>query len=459
MNIAVVILAGIGAVALAGAQAPPPNLIANPQFEKDNDGIPAGWARWSPQPALAPESSVVKTEFGRALAIQSRSFPSIGKWLTVVKGIRGGGTYEFQALYRPANVDHEDVSVAAILSWCKDEDGKAAIQRDYAEVTATSSGWRTLSRRLPAPQASRSVRVELLLRWTERGSVLWREPRVVETAPVRHRMVRVATTHLRPQGKTTVENNLDLIGKMLDRAAAEKPDLVLLSETLVDYNVGRPLSETAETIPGPATRMLCEKARKLRAYVATTLRERDGDLFYNTAVLIDRGGEIIGKYRKTHLPLFEAEEGVTPGRDYAVFQTDFGKVGILTCWDNWFPEIARILRLKGAELLLLPIAGDGHGRHWDVISRARAMDNGVYLISSNTVGQSPSRIIDPAGEVVAETAEPFGLAVAEIDLDASERVPWLSVGPGLGEPKSLYIRERRPDTYGPLGQDRISGRK
>jgi predicted amidohydrolase len=190
---------------------------------------------------------------------------------------------------------------------------------------------------------------------------------------------------------------------------------------------------------------LTASARKNKIWVVTAVVEREGGSLYNTAVLIDRYGRIVGKYRKVHLPLAEAEDGMTPGNDYHVFDTEFGKVGLLICWDNWFVEPARMMRLKGAEIVFFPIAGDTD-QHWDVISRARAIDNGLYLVSSNTTGGA-SRIVNPAGEVVAEAAGDFKLAVADIDLNQEWRTKWLSIGPGLGEGKSLFIKERRPDTY------------
>jgi len=211
--------------------------------------------------------------------------------------------------------------------------------------------------------------------------------------------------------------------------------------------VGRPLVETSQPVPGPATRMLSERARRYRAWAATSLHEIEGGLIYNTAVLIDREGRIAGKYRKVHLATAEGEAGITPGSEYPVFNTDFGRVGMTVCWDNWFGEAARALRLRGAEIILLPIAGDGVPGHWDIVSRARAIDNGVYLVASSTSAGSPSRIVSPDGKVLAEASD--GIAVADIDLSTESRVQWLSVGPALGEGKSLYIKERRPDTYGP----------
>jgi predicted amidohydrolase len=203
-------------------------------------------------------------------------------------------------------------------------------------------------------------------------------------------------------------------------------------------------------IPGPLTEALGQKAKQYHTYIIAGMLELDGGKTYDTAVLIDRKGQVAGKYRKTHLPLAEVEDGETPGSEYPVFVTDFGRIGILVCWDYYFPEPARILRLKGAEIVFLPIAGDPGARHWDVASRARALDNGFYLVAATSEGRD-SRIIDPDGEVVAETTD--GLATADLDLNRETRQWWLSVGPADGEPKSLVIQERRPETY----QDLVDG--
>jgi predicted amidohydrolase len=209
-----------------------------------------------------------------------------------------------------------------------------------------------------------------------------------------------------------MESNLAAMSAIVDRAGAEKPDVILLTEAPSDRGVSGPLDQLAETIPGgPSTRMLAEKARRYRSYIVVSLHEKEGGTIYNTAVLLDRRGEVAGKYRKVHLATAEGERGITPGSTFPVFQTDFGKVGMLVCWDNWFPESARALRLKGAEIILLPIAGDGGPGHWDPISRARAIDNGVYLVSSSTY-HNPSRKNDPHGEVLAETMD--GIAVKEM---------------------------------------------
>jgi predicted amidohydrolase len=437
-------------VSLHSATSGSVNLIPNPAFQPGGNG-PSNWSTWSPRSGLAPHAEVVRADSGNQLSLRSSRFPMYGEWSAVVTSIAPQKYYLFEILQRTENVRSEDLSAAALLSWCKDENGVTPIQRDYVDRVAPAGDWHRVYRTLQAPPGTHSVKVSLVFRWSDAGAVYWKSPSLSEVPPVRHRIVRVATTHLIPNYPATVESNLDLMSGILDRAGASHADIVCLSETFADRGLKLSLPERANKVFGPASAMLCAKARQHRMYVVATLPEMENGVAYNSALLIDRSGKIAGKYRKTHTPLAEAEDGYTPANDYPVFDTDFGRVGILICWDNWFPESARILRLRGAEMLLFPSAGDGNPRHYDVITRARAIDNGLYVISSNTVGDSLSRIIDPTGDVLAEVHGASGLAVTELDLDREWRTHWLSVGPSDGEARSVYIKERRPDTYGAIG--------
>jgi predicted amidohydrolase len=432
----------------AAAQPLDRNLVPNPEFRLDAASKPAGWTTWAPREALAPQADAVAGPSGNVLRLRSRGYNSFGKWMARVEKVEARKTYRFEVLYRPEKIANEQVSVLAILSWCRDAQCREFVQRDYVDRVFPEGDWRRLRREFLAPDEAVALRIELGLRLSENGAVAWSQPRLAEVAAKPHRTARIVTTRVR-EYPPTLEGSLATIRATLDRAAAEKPDLVLLTETFTENGAQRPVTEAAQPIPGPTTAVLSAKARELHAWVVMSLLERDGDDVFNTAVLVDREGRIAGKYRKTHLPIEEAERGVTPGRDYAVFDTDFGKVGMLICWDHSFQESVRILRLKGAELVLVPIAGD-EPMHWDVISRARAIDNGLYIASSIGGGKQGSRIVAPTGEVLAETSD--GFAVSTIDLDRETRVFWLSVGPSDGEPKSLYIKERRTDTYAPLAQ-------
>ena len=181
-----------------------------------------------------------------------------------------------------------------------------------------------------------------------------------------------------------------------------------------------------------------------------SLYEREGKRVYNTAVLIDRQGKLVGRYRKTHLPETEMIAGVTPGTEYPVFHTEFGTVGMQICYDNFFPEVARSLALNGAEILFTPIWGDTReeGYDWDIVARARAIDNAVYFVAS-AYTLKRSLIIDPGGRILADTKGEEGIVTAEVELNHRRLEPWLSVG-AFGEWKRLYPKERRPATYGEL---------
>jgi predicted amidohydrolase len=421
------------------------NLIENPRFKEIGPGSPANWSTWSPRPEIRPKFRVIHSGDGDALSIESAKPTEYGKWITAPLPVDAGKFYRFEVEFRTQNVKSEDVSVAAILSWFNGADKVDAAQRDYVDKVDSLHDWKRMSRTLQAPAGATSLRVELLFRWAENGSVQWRSPMLSNVDAPAPRHVRVATSHIRPLAPHTIESNLKLMTDMIDAAGKEKADIICLSEGLAERGVSGDLEKRAHPVPGPITERLGESAKKNKLWVVTAVVERDGDAIYNTAVLIDRNGRLVGKYHKVHLPTSEAEDGMTPGSDYQVFDTEFGKIGLLICWDNWFVEPARILRLKGAEMVFFPIAGDAD-THWDIMSRARAIDNGLYLISSNTSGGA-SRIVNPAGEIVAEAAGDFKLAVSDIDLNREWRTKWLSIGPGLGEGKSLFIKERRPDTY------------
>jgi predicted amidohydrolase len=171
---------------------------------------------------------------------------------------------------------------------------------------------------------------------------------------------------------------------------------------------GAAYEEIAEELRGPTYQLLARKAREYGTYVLGCIYERDGALLFNTAFLLDRAGELAGTYRKVHLYWPEEREGISPGDAFPVFDADFGRVGVMICYDSWFPEAARILGLQGAEVLLFPSAGYGEEQ-----VLARPGDNAAYLVASAM--NSPALIAAPDGRVLARTAV-NGVVVATVDL-------------------------------------------
>ncbi len=221
------------------------------------------------------------------------------------------------------------------------------------------------------------------------------------------------------------------------------------------------LFKLAETIPGPTTDKLCRVARQKRIVIIASLFEkRAAGVYHNTAVIINTNGEITGKYRKMHIPddpLYYEKFYFTPGDlGFQTHDTAHGKIGTLVCWDQWFPEAARLTALSGAQLLFYPTAigwlpdekdemNQAQHSAWETIQRSHAIANGVYVIAVNRVGLEgklrfwgQSFVADPFGRIIARaSATKEEVLVVECDLDKIDetRQNW------------PFLRDRRIDAY------------
>nr|WP_324259336.1 carbon-nitrogen hydrolase [Cellvibrio fontiphilus] len=256
--------------------------------------------------------------------------------------------------------------------------------------------------------------------------------------------------------------------------AAQGAELVVLQELHRGlYFCQQEISDhfdQAETIPGPSTDQLGDLARELNIVIVASLFEKRGvGLHHNTAVVLERDGSIAGKYRKMHIPDdpgYYEKFYFTPGDlGFYPIQTSVGSLGVLVCWDQWFPEAARLMAMAGADLLIYPTAiGWTPGEDaqekarqreaWVTVQRAHAIANGLPVVSVNRVGHEPdpaggcgldfwgnSFIAGPQGEFlwVASTDQEAN-AVVTIDLQRSEAVRRMWP----------YLRDRRIDHYGDL---------
>lgn len=225
----------------------------------------------------------------------------------------------------------------------------------------------------------------------------------------------------------------------------------------------------AETVPGPSTEHLCALARELDVVLVASLFERRAPgLYHNTAVVIDADGNLLGKYRKMHIPddpRYYEKFYFTPGDlGFLSWYTKYACIGVCVCWDQWYPEAARLTALRGAQILFYPTAigwhpaektQHGHRQHssWELIQRSHAVANGCYVAVANRVGhEAPdggegidfwgqSFVCDPSGEVL-QKASPSEeeILVVEIDLTLVEnqRTHW------------PFLRDRRIDAYGEI---------
>jgi N-carbamoylputrescine amidase len=266
-----------------------------------------------------------------------------------------------------------------------------------------------------------------------------------------------------------VDYNVEKAIAKTREAAAQGAQIVCLQELFkslyfcdvedhANFNLG-------EAIPGPTTDLLGALAKELGIVIIASLFEkRAPGLYHNTTAVLDADGSYLGKYRKMHIPDdpgYYEKFYFTPGDlGYKVFQTKFGKLGVLICWDQWYPEAARITSLMGAEILFYPTAigwdtneqdpaiNQEQYNAWQTIQRSHSVANGVYVVSVNRVGREADQLFWGGSFV----SNPFGslmylashdqeeVKVIELDLDKTEyyRTTW------------PYLRDRRIDSYQPI---------
>jgi len=212
--------------------------------------------------------------------------------------------------------------------------------------------------------------------------------------------------------KPTLMENVEEALAMIDKAGLEEPDILCFPENFPSSGVPHKKAlDIASPIPGPITDKIGEKARQYNMYVICPLTELDGETIYNTAALIDRKGKVIGKYHKIHPTIGEIESGITPGTEAKIFETDFGKIGIMICFDVYYPRVVENMVRKGAEIIFFPAAFAAQtyliGMAWQYA---------VYIISS--IRGPGSQIIDLTGRLIARGSYPqVPFTSAELNLD------------------------------------------
>lgn len=254
--------------------------------------------------------------------------------------------------------------------------------------------------------------------------------------------------------KERVKHALELV----EKAAKDGPKIIMLHELFdtnydIFYEKDFEHFKLAETIPGPITNAMGEVAKKYNAYIIAPIFEKAAPGIYcNSAPTIGPNGNVVSNYRKTHVAGVRVMEKLyfRAGEEYKILTTDFepyAKFGTIICYDRRFTEPARILAMHGAEIMFCPTAAPGYagGLNWDIVNQARALDNQIFAVYTNCVGESIDRtyfgesmIVNPMGEVIAKAGDkPDAILSATIDLEQvdEERI------------NRPILRDLRPELY------------
>lgn len=414
---------------------------------------------WAPRNEIAPKTSGSVQTVMRVESNGSKG--CYGGFELFYPPGEAGDHFHFSIKVRWKDLQHGFESLCAELDWIE------ALGWTSLPDWEVRDGWVTLSNHLENPGGASELSVKLLLRWSPTGVVEWKEPTLVpaKAPPPRPLRLGAGSVSLHPQPRS-IHDNIERLVRACRRAGDQGIQLLCLPEVAFSYAIPKQSGDDPYThsvhVPGPELDQFCEIAQEYRMALCFSVLEREEELLYNTAVLIDEDGHIAAKYRKVHLaPPGESWAGTTPGHEWVVasIRTSGARVGMNICMDSSQEESARCVARLGAEICLLPIMGDyratAHWRpvphnfdimRWMMIHQMRAMDNQMYMVVSRNNGVG-SGIFAPDGTTLVMDGGGQPIVHADVDLNQRQRVAMTF------KEKAWY--SRRESVYGVLAGERL----
>ncbi len=433
------------------AQGEEPTVVFTDDFcDVDKTGMPKGWSFWIPNAKmeLAVQANADSIGGRKAFRVTGNGNQHAkGTLRHSVTDLETGQYYKFEVVFAVDGIVNIHDTVKPVVR-LRGKSFQHLIPRsvDGAVVRAD------LVMLIPE-NVDGQVTLELFAGWIPRGQVDWLKVTVShlpgyapETNPV-----KVAVIDSKPPLNSTLLENADFYVLEIEKAVQKfQPDVIALGEHFSMSNVAEP---RAVPMDSEYITRLKQAARKHHVNLIGSVLEDDDGIHFNTAVLIDRSGKLLGKYRKSHITTGEALLTETSrGDELKVFDTDFGKVGMLVCWDYHFPEAVRTMIMKGAEIIFVPLAGDarhsenGISMGIEYSGKAIALDNRVPIVFAVTNGgtKCSSVVINQQAKVIARSNSDEHIIAGIVD--TKERVyQWTGA-----DFRSVYRVDRRPELYTPL---------
>lgn len=410
---------------------------------------------WSPRPAICPETTRKRPNF---VVASNGSAGCYGGWELVYPAVAAADWVRFSVKAQWQDLERGYDCVSVGVTWIDTQGNMVGWEPILPR--RVEKGRVLYEGKARAPEGAARALVRLLMAWSASGSIQWGEPRLERTGAPKPRRLRLgAAAAPLPPGRRTLQKNTEFYLELCRQAANEKVDLLCLPELMLceGMNVtNKTLVRMSFPVPGKEITPFRNFARKNNMALCFSVFEKNDELVHNTAVLINRKGELVGKYRKVHLaPPLEVGWGVTPGHDFPVFDLGRARVAMNICMDSSALESARIPARMGAEIICMPIMGDHRAStclldqpddfdldRWTMIQRMRAMDNHVHMVVSRNAGHGTG-IFSPRGETLAISG---GAPVVWADVDL-EDLPRMWAGATF---KGVCWFERREPVYSSL---------
>jgi predicted amidohydrolase len=396
----------------------------------EDNGNREEWQIWSPR--LEQKPAGIKLEDGSLILTAAANPAAFGGWVKSVKGIQPGLWFRFETEYQVEGLRKPWNQVLVRLEW-KNVKWERVGDVEFAwREEPVKGGWTRVWEDVQAPEGAKFAELQLWLYDAEQGAAVFRNPAVELTEAPAPRNVRLISVNYRPERAEGGEASVRELARRASEWVKGEADLIVFGEGVTVVGSQKTYAEVAEAADGPTVRVLGELAKTKKSYVVAGIYEKDGDFLYNTAVLIGRDGKLAGKYRKVYLPREEVERGLAPGNQFDVFETDFGKLGLMICYDVFFAEPAKALAMRGAEVIAMPIWGGD-----ETLAKARSIEGRLFLVASGY--DHPTYVQDPNGNRVGESKGNGSLAEATVDLSKAYRLKH------LGDMRARRMRETRGD--------------